>query len=98
MEHSKTYVAIPPGRTIQEAIEARPMTPTELASRLGVTEKRVSKLLSGKVELTADVASKLESALGMSARFWLGLEAEYRQDLKRVKAENRKNKKATSLG
>ncbi len=39
----------PPGDTILELIEERGWTQSELAKRLGYTEKHVSQLLNGKL-------------------------------------------------
>lgn len=88
MKYSKTYIAIPPGVTIKEMIDDRKMQQKELAIRLEVSEKHVSRLIAGKVELTTDMAYRLQCVLGMPAKFWLGLEADYRLDLKKVEEEN----------
>ena len=88
MLHSKSVIAVPPGATIHEQLEIRGMTQREFSQRMGLTEKHVSRLINGKVELTADVALRLESVLGVPASFWNKLEALYREQLARVKAEN----------
>lgn len=85
---SRKTVAIPPGETIKEQLEDRRMTQKELAARMDMTEKHICKLLSGDVQLTPDVAMRLEMVLGVPASFWNNLEAGYREDLERVKAEN----------
>lgn len=88
MLHSKNVIAVPPGATIHEQLEIRGMTQREFSQRMGLTEKHVSRLINGKVELTADVALRLESVLGVPASFWNKLEALYQEQLARVKAEN----------
>ena len=45
-------------------------------------------LIEGDIELTGDMAGRLETTLGMNTRFWLGLERGYREDLAKVAAEN----------
>lgn len=85
---SRKTVAIPPGETIKEQLEDRRMTQKELASRMDMTEKHICKLLNGDVQLTSDVAMRLEMVLGIPASFWNNLEAIYRERLERVKAEN----------
>ena len=52
---SKTFIAIPPGMTIKEVLENRHMTQKELASRMDMSEKHISKLINGEVPLTQDV-------------------------------------------
>jgi len=87
MLHSKNAVAVPPGETIREQLENRGMSPKEFASRMGMSEKHISELLNGKVELTYNVSLRLESILGVPAQFWNNLEALYREKLARVNAE-----------
>lgn len=88
MEKSKTTIAIPPGATIKEQLEDRKMTQKEFAHRMDLSEKHVSKLINGEVQLTNDVALRLEFVLGIPARFWNNLESLYREKLAQVKAEN----------
>jgi HTH-type transcriptional regulator/antitoxin HigA len=54
---------------------------------MGMSEKHISRLINGKVELTLDVSLRLESVLGLPAKFWNNLELLYREQLSRVKAE-----------
>lgn len=53
-----------------------------------MSEKRISKLINGEVQLTPEVAVRLEVVLGIPAKFWNNLEAVYREKLIKVKAEN----------
>lgn len=88
MEKSKTTIAIPPGATIKEQLEDKKMTQKEFAHRMDISEKHVDKLINGEVQLTNDVALRLEFVLGIPARFWNNLESLYREKLAQVKAEN----------
>lgn len=88
MIYSKHTFAIPPGYTIKEQLEDRRMTQKELAVRMGMSEKHVSRLLNGDVQLTPETANRLEMVLGVPAGFWNKLEANYREKLIRVKDEN----------
>lgn len=92
MRHSKNTIAIPPGATIREQIENRGMKQKEFALRMGLSEKHVSRLINGQVELTHDVALRLESVLGVPATFWSNLEVIYREKLARVIAEEEMEK------
>ena len=85
---SKTFIAIPPGMTIKEVLENRHMTQKELASRMDMSEKYISKLINGEVPLTQDVALRLERVFGVDASFWNGLEAGYREKILKVEYEN----------
>lgn len=73
MLYSKTIIAIPPGATIKEQLENRNMKQIEFALRMGLSEKHISQLINGHVELTQDVALRLESVFGIPASFWNNL-------------------------
>lgn len=88
MLKSKSYIAIPPGATIKEQLVDREMTQKEFAARMCMTEKHISKLINGEVHLTHDVANRLESVLGVPAKFWNNLEAAYREKILKVQEEN----------
>ncbi|MBO5347643.1 MAG: HigA family addiction module antidote protein [Lachnospiraceae bacterium] len=88
MVRSRSFIAIPPGETIKELLEDRGMSQKELAVRLDMSEKHVSKLVNGEVQLTMDMARRLEMVLGPSAQFWCKLEAFYREDLVKANEEN----------
>ena len=74
-------IAVPPGATIREQLENRDIPQKEFALRMGMSEKNISSLINGKVELTPEVALRLESVLGLPARFWNNMESVYREQL-----------------
>jgi len=84
---SKNIIAIPPGMTIREQLEDRKMSQKEFALRMSMTEKHISQLINGKVELTHDVAVRLETVLGLPSSFWNKLEMLYRDQEIRAKQE-----------
>lgn len=88
MARSRTTIATPPGATIKEQLIDRGMNQKEFASRMEMSEKHISNLINGDVQLTPDVAVRLEMVLGLPARFWLNLEAIYREKLLKIEAEN----------
>src|SRR5438445_13596747 len=75
--------AVPPGETIAELLEAREMTQTQLAKRLGVSLKHVNQVINGAASISAELALGLEKVAGVSAAFWLNRESLYRADLAR---------------
>lgn len=85
---SRTYIATPPGATIREQLNDRGMSQKEFAVRMNMSEKHISKLINGDVQLTPDMAVKLEIVLGVPAKFWMNLEAIYREKIVKAKAEN----------
>lgn len=88
MKRSKTFIATPPGVTIKEQLVDRGMSQKEFAARMEMSEKHISNLINGDVQLTTDVAMRLELVLGLPASFWSNLEAVYREKLLKVEAEN----------
>lgn len=88
MTRSRTYIATPPGATIKEQLDNRGMNQKEFASRMDMSQKHISRLINGEVQLTPDVANRLEMVLGLPARFWNKLEATYREKIAKAEAEN----------
>ena len=88
MEKSRSFIAIPPGATIKEQILDRGMSQKEFATRMGMSEKHISKLINGEVQLTVEMARRLELVLGVPLQFWCNLETIYRAKLAKVAEEN----------
>lgn len=88
MVKSRSFIATPPGATIKEQLLDRGLSQKEFAIRMGMSEKHISKLINGEVQLTPDVAVRLEMVLGVPAKFWNKLEATYREKLIKANAEN----------
>ena len=55
---------------------------------MGLSEKHISKLINGDVQLTPETAVRLEMVLGVPAKFWNNLEAIYREKIIKAEAEN----------
>ena len=70
MVKSRSFIATPPGATIKEQLLDRGLSQKEFAVRMGMSEKHISKLINGEVQLTPDVAVRLEMVLGVPAKFW----------------------------
>jgi HTH-type transcriptional regulator / antitoxin HigA len=79
--------AVAPGEILLEALQDRGMTQAELAQRMARPPKTVNEIIKGKAAITAETALQLERALGISARFWNGLESTYRDSLARQEAQ-----------
>ena len=85
---SRTYIATPPGATIKEQLNDRGISQKEFALRMDMSEKHISKLINGDVQLTPEMSIRLEMVLGVPAKFWNNLEAFYREKLIKAQAEN----------
>lgn len=88
MLRSHSYIAMPPGATIKEQLFDRGMNQKEFAARMDMSEKHISKLINGEVQLTPETAVRLEMVLGVPAKFWNNLEAIYREKIIKAEAEN----------
>ncbi len=75
--------ALAPGETIKESLDERHMTQRDLGELLGVHTSQINRLIHGRQLLTAELAVRLEYIFGMSARFWMNLETQYRLFLAR---------------
>lgn len=87
MARSRSYIATPPGATIKEQLTDRGISQKEFAARMDMSEKHISKLINGEVQLTPDCSVRLEMVLGVPAKFWSNLEAIYREKLIKVEGQ-----------
>ncbi|OUL18902.1 HigA family addiction module antitoxin [Nostoc sp. 106C] len=69
-----------------EFLEPLNITAYRLSKDIGVSQTRISEILSGKRSITADTALRLSRYFGNSAQFWLNLQTQY--DLRQALAEN----------
>ncbi len=86
---TETDLAIPPGETIAEELEARCMSRRELALKIGRSVRVVHDLVNARRSIDPELALDLEAALGPSARFWLNLESDYQLTLARQRRSAR---------
>ena len=70
--------AVPPGSLLKEYLAARSFSNAEFARRCGRSAKLISELVAGKAPVEPTTALQFERVLGMDARIWLGIEADYR--------------------
>ena len=81
--------AMHPGELLRDEMESRAMKQIELAKELGIAKNVMSEIISGKRNLTPELAVKLEEALGIKAELWMKYQVSYEIDKIRIK-----NKKA----
>lgn len=77
-----------PGEILQESLEGHNMSQAELANRTGFTEAFISNVIAGKKDISANFAKALEYVLGTSSGLWLGLQAEYDEEMADYKDEH----------
>jgi addiction module HigA family antidote len=71
--------AFPVGEFIEDALECQGWTAEDLARKLGGEPGVAGELISGKRDLTADLASALGDVFGTSAAYWLNLDSAYKR-------------------
>lgn len=89
--------AVPPGRTLQETIEALGIDQNELAKRTGLTPKTVNLIIKGKAPLSQHTAILLECATNVPARLWNNLECNYREQVARLASSKQLENQVTWL-
>lgn len=74
----KLYPPIHPGEILQEDfLEGFGITQHKLAVSIGVPPRRINEIVHGKRRISADTALRLGRYFGMSAEFWINLQARY---------------------
>jgi len=76
-----------PGEVLREYLGE--MTVTAAAQCLGVTRVALSRILNGSSGISADMALRLEAALGTSAQMWADMQAKHDVDRARQKQRPR---------
>lgn len=76
--------AIPPSETLQEVLEDKNMTLQTLSDQSGVPYQSLSEVLEVKRPIDESIAEGLEKALQIPASFWLKLEKNYQDTVKRL--------------
>lgn len=75
-----------PGEYIQEELEARGWTQSDLAEIMGRDATLISSIVTGRRAITPETARGLAAAFGTSAELWTNLESTYR--LAQVEADD----------
>lgn len=88
----KTAILIHPGEILADELEARKWTQKQLAELVQKSPQEVNFIITGKRNLNADWALRLESAMGISAQSWLNMQNAYDLQL-----ENQEKAKLFSL-
>ena len=69
--------AIHPGEQLHEELETLNMSAAELARQINVPANRITQILNGEREITADTAMRLGHFFGTSPQFWMNLQSLY---------------------
>jgi addiction module HigA family antidote len=83
---SKKLPAIHPGEVLREDfLVPMRLSPLAIARVIDVPRTRIERLVNEQTAVTADTALRLAKALGTTAAFWMGLQAQY--DIERAEDE-----------
>jgi antitoxin HigA-1 len=74
---------IHPGEFLQDELEELGISAADLARRIHVPANRVSQILAGKRNISADTALRLGRWFGTGPDIWLNLQKAYELDLAR---------------
>lgn len=69
--------AVHPGEVLSEELEELGVSPTELARQIEVPPNRISQIINGKRDITADTALRLGHWFGSCAQFWTNLQTQF---------------------
>ncbi|MDL2275112.1 HigA family addiction module antidote protein [Desulfosarcina sp. OttesenSCG-928-G10] len=75
---------IHPGELLKDEMDALNLSAAELARAIRVPANRISQIISGKRNISADTALRLGKLLGTGPRFWLNLQMAYELDLVQI--------------
>lgn len=61
-----------PGKILlEDFLTPYAISQTQFAAHIGVSRKRIGKIISGKAKIDVDLALRFSAAFGNSAQFWL---------------------------
>ena len=75
-----TREAIHPGEFLADELEEIGITPTELSRRIDVPPNRISQVIRGLRDVTADTALRLGQFFGTGPELWMNLQNAYDLD------------------
>jgi addiction module HigA family antidote len=71
---------IHPGEILKDEMEALNLNSTKLACAINVPANRISQIISGKRNISADTALRLGRLFSTGPQFWLNLQNAYELD------------------
>jgi len=70
--------AVAPGHILlHEFMQPMSLSANALSKAMKVPANRITGIINGTRNITADTALRLQAALGVSASFWLGIQSQY---------------------
>jgi len=75
----------PGGILKEEFLIPLKISATKLSKDVEIPQTRICQIIKGKLRITADMALRLSSYFGNSAKFWLGLQDDFDKEEKAYK-------------
>ena len=83
---AKKITPITPGDVLlEEFLKPMEIAQNQLAKDINVPANRVSQIIHGKREITADTALRLDKYFGIEPEFWLNLQMRYNMKIAKSK-------------
>ena len=83
---TKKLSPITPGEVLlEEFLKPMGISQSQLAKDINVPANRISQVIHGKREITADTALRLGKYFGIEPEFWLNLQVRYNMKIARSK-------------
>ncbi len=76
--------AIHPGEVLKDELESRNIKQKDFAQTISMSPTQLNELLAGKRSISPQVAILLEGVLGIPAKFWLYMQADYELEAVRL--------------
>jgi len=93
----KKISPITPGDVLlEEFLKPMKIAQNQLAKDINVPANRVSQIIHGKREITADTALRLGKYFGIEPEFWLNLQVRYNMKIARSKVGKKIEKEVKS--
>ena len=98
-DNDKSLTPIHPGEILRsEFMEPMGITQYRLAKDLSVQPLRISEIVRGKRGITADTALRLGRYFGLSATYWMNLQALYEIEIAEDRMQDRLEKEVKPRG
>ena len=80
------HTPIHPGEILKDELDGLNMSAAALARAIKVPANRISQIVTGRRNISADTALRLGKLFGTGPQFWLNLQAAYELDLAKADA------------
>ena len=84
------FAATLPGEILDAELKERGIKQKEFAEAIGIGASHLNEFIKGKRPLTAELALRLERALGIDSEFWMNLQMNYELTLARIRQREMK--------